>query len=121
MSYLTTHGCSPFALTERGLTPLDVVTAHSIVPGREDVALLLEEAMRGQGWTGGRMEERRRFIEQRMKKKGKRKEMREDVGKVLDLSPDWWRRDSDLSDSESDEDEDEDEDEDMDESIYVCD
>jgi len=64
ISYLMTHGCSPFALTKRNLTPLDLVTAHSTVPGREDVAFLLEEAMKSEGWEGSRMNRRRRLVEQ---------------------------------------------------------
>lgn len=112
-----THGCSPFALTERKLTPLDIITAHSMLPGKEDVALLLEESMRGQGWTGGRMEERRRLLEQRIKRKGRKKVIREDVGKALGVTPDWWRRNSDLSDSEDDSDEDEE----VDDNVYVSD
>ncbi|KAF8971413.1 DIL domain-containing protein [Flammula alnicola] len=115
VSYLMTHGCSPFAVTERKLTPLDIVTAHSILPGKEDVALLLEESMRGQGWTGGRMEERRKLFEQRVKKKGKRKEVREDVGKVLGVSPDWWSKDSEPSES----DDDSDEEEEVDDNVYT--
>ncbi|KAF9535373.1 DIL domain-containing protein [Crepidotus variabilis] len=115
VSYLMTHGCSPFDQTERKLTPLDVVTAHSIVPGREDVALLLEEAMRSQGWTGGHMEEKRRSLELRMKKKGKRKEIREDLGKVLELNPDWWKKDTEFSDDESDSEDEED----ADDSIFT--
>lgn len=63
--------------------------------------------MRGQGWKGGHMEEKRRLLEQQMKAKGKRKKVREDVGKALGLGLDWWRSDSDLSDSESDDEEDE--------------
>ena len=110
-----THGCSPFALTGRKLTPLDIVTAHSVLPGKEDVALLLEESMRTQGWMGGRMEERRRLLEKRTKRKGKRKEIREDIGKVLGVDPDWWRKSSELSDSDSDSDEDEEENE----GVYV--
>jgi hypothetical protein len=47
-----THGCSPFDVTKRNLTPLDIVTAHSLLPGREIVALILEESMRGEGWSG---------------------------------------------------------------------
>ncbi|KAH9487020.1 Dilute domain-containing protein C25B8.08 [Psilocybe cubensis] len=110
VSYLMTHGCSPFAVTERKLTPLDIVTAHSTLPGKEDVALLLEEAMRGEGWTGGRMEERRRVLEQRSRKKSHKKEIREGVGKILGVNPDWWGKDSDISDEESDSDEEEEED-----------
>ena len=121
VSYLMTHGCSPFSLTARNLTALDIVTAHSTLPGKEDVALLLEEAMRGQGWTGGRMEQKRRLFDQRMKKKGKRKTIREDIRKTLGVSSDWWGKDSESSNSDSDDD-DEDEggdDPDMDERVYV--
>lgn len=107
-----THGCSPFDVTRRGLTPLDIVTAHSILPGRDDVALLLEEAMRGEGWTGGRMEQKRRISEQRMKRKRRQKEVREGIGKVLGVNPTWWNPDSDSSDSESENEDDED-------SVYV--
>jgi hypothetical protein len=109
-----THGCSPFAVARRNLTPLDVVTAHSVLPGRKDVALLLEEAMRGQGWTGGRMERKRRLSEQRTERKGKQKEVRDGIGKALGVSPTWWGLETDFlsSDSESDGDEE-------DERIYV--
>ncbi|KAI0274770.1 DIL domain-containing protein [Gloeopeniophorella convolvens] len=90
ISYLLTHGCSPFSETHRGLTPLDIVTAHSTVPGRQDVALLLGEAMRGEGWTGGRMEEQRRKLERQMARKRRRERVRDDVGKVLSIAPQWW-------------------------------
>jgi hypothetical protein len=90
ISFLLTHGCSPFSKTKRGLTPLDIVTAHSTVPGRQDVALLLGEAMRGEGWTGGRMEEQRRQLERRTVRKRQRDRVREDVGKVLPIAPQWW-------------------------------
>ncbi|KAF4623925.1 hypothetical protein D9613_001725 [Agrocybe pediades] len=111
VSYLMTHGCSPFALTERKLTPLDIVTAHSTLPGKEDVALLLEESMRGEGWTGGRMEERRRALEQRLKKVGKKKEICNEVGKILGVNPDWWGKNSEYFEAESDSDDDEEADE----------
>jgi hypothetical protein len=117
VSYLMTHGCSPFALTERKLTALDIVTAHSTLPGKEDVALLLEEAMRGQGWTGGRMEQKRRLFDQRMKKKGKLKTIREGIGKTLGVSSDWWGKDSESSESDSDGDDEDDTD--LDERVYV--
>lgn len=108
-----THGCSAFDLTRRKLTPLDVVTAHSMIPGRADVALLLEEAMRGDGWTGGRMESQRRIFEECTRRKGKQKSIRDDVGKALGINPRWWNSDldefnlSDDSESEGEEDEDE--------------
>ena len=120
VSYLMTHGCSPFALTTMKLTALDIVTAHSTLPGKDDVALLLEEAMRGQGWTGGRLEQKRRLSDQRLKRKGKRKAIREDIGKVLGISTDWWGKGPDSEESDSDEDEDTDEDDtDLDERLYV--
>ncbi len=97
-----THGCSPFDVTRRNLTPLDIVTAHSLIPGRDDVALLLEEAMRGEGWTGGRMEESRRLFDERVKRKGKRKDVQEDIGKVLGVHPKWWGPEPDDSSSDSD-------------------
>ncbi|KAG6828707.1 hypothetical protein H0H92_007015 [Tricholoma furcatifolium] len=99
VSHLMTHGCSPFAITRRGLTPLDVVTAHSILPGRNDVALLLEESMRGQGWTGGKMDEKRRLSEQRERRKSRRKDVRKNITHILSLHSSWW--DETDSDSES--------------------
>ncbi|TFY83995.1 hypothetical protein EWM64_g5 [Hericium alpestre] len=113
VSYLLTHGCSPFSLTRRKLMPLDIVTAHSTMPGREDVALLIGEAMRGEGWTGGRMEDRRKSLEKRMIKKGKQNKMRDDVGQRLGISPRWWGDSEwdaispEVSDDEDEDDEDE--------------
>jgi hypothetical protein len=98
-----THGCSPLAVTHRNLTPLDIVTAHSVLPGREDVALLLEEAMRGEGWAGGRMEDKRRLSEERVRRKDRQKDVRDDVAKVLNVNPTWWGDEgSDSSSTDSD-------------------
>ncbi|KAI9512817.1 DIL domain-containing protein [Russula earlei] len=106
VSFLLTHGCSPFSETRRGLTALDIVTAHSTIPGRQDVALLLGEAMRGEGWTGGRMEEQRRQLEQKTARKRRRERVREDVGRLLTIAPQWWGDDEwEAIASESDEDE----------------
>ncbi|KAI0652121.1 DIL domain-containing protein [Trametes meyenii] len=90
VSYLLTHGSSPLALTRRNLTPLDIVTAHSTVPGREDVAFLLEEAMREAGWKGGRMEEQRRSLEKRMRRIGRRRHVQEEIEKTLGIQSRWW-------------------------------
>ncbi|KAI0660350.1 DIL domain-containing protein [Cubamyces menziesii] len=90
VSYLLTHGSSPLALTRRRLTPLDIVTAHSTLPGREDVAFLLEEAMREAGWKGGRMEEQRRSLEKRMRRLGKRRQIQAEIEKALGIEPKWW-------------------------------
>ncbi|KAG5653579.1 hypothetical protein H0H81_012086 [Sphagnurus paluster] len=107
VSHLMTHGCSPFAVTRRGLTPLDVVTAHSILPGRDDVALLLEESMRGEGWTGGRMEQKRRIFERRQKQKVRQKEVRNSINRTLSINPSWWGPESDSEDESEDEEDDE--------------
>lgn len=112
-----THGCSIFALTKRNLTPLDIVTAHSIVPGREDVALLLGEAMRSEGWEGGKMDQRRRIVEQQQKRRGKQKELREDVAKVLGVHPNWWGQEPEFP--ASDDDTDDDSDDPNSDAIYV--
>ncbi|EIN14146.1 hypothetical protein PUNSTDRAFT_95756 [Punctularia strigosozonata HHB-11173 SS5] len=95
ISYLLTHGCSPFSVTRRKLTPLDIITAHTVVPGREDVALLLEEAMREEGWTGGRMEERRRVFEDQAKRRSRKRQLRDSVQKILGFDRRWWGDDDD--------------------------
>lgn len=115
VSYLMTHGCSPFSVTKRQLTPLDIVTAHTLLPGREDIALLLEESMRGEGWTGGRMERKRRALDEQLKRRGRRKDLYDSVSKILDLPTRWWgecdvETSSTSSDSEND---------DLDEDSYV--
>ncbi|KAI0830583.1 DIL domain-containing protein [Trametes gibbosa] len=107
VSYLVTHGSSPLALTRRRLTPLDIVTAHSTVPGREDVAFLLEEAMREAGWKGGRMEEQRRSLEKRMRRLGRRRHFQEEIEKSLGIPQKWWGEE-DVYTVESDEEVDED-------------
>ena len=106
VSFLMTHGCSVFSVTRRNLTPLDIVTAHSVIPGRDDVALLLEESMRGEGWTGGRVEQKRRLEDARTKRKRVRKTTREKICRVLDVDPRWWGHDSDLAPSDSSDSED---------------
>jgi hypothetical protein len=103
-----THGCSPFAVTRRNLTALDIVTAHTIMPGREDVALLLEEAMRGDGWAGGKIEQKRKVLDERIKERGKRRSVRDNVAKTLSVDQRWWGGgDSDSSSIDSDSEEEE--------------
>ncbi|KIJ68538.1 hypothetical protein HYDPIDRAFT_173232 [Hydnomerulius pinastri MD-312] len=114
VSHLMTHGCSPLSVTKRQLTPLDIVTAHTLLPGREDVALLLEESMRSEGWTGGRMEQRRRALDEQLKRKDRQKDLRNSVVKTLDVPVQWWRDDdSESSSSQSDSEEDDDSNEDL--------
>ena len=73
------------------------------MPGREDVALLLEEAMRGDGWTGGKMEQKRKVLEERIKQKSKQKSVRDHVAKTLSVDQRWWGADdSDSSSIDSD-------------------
>ena len=87
------------------------------MPGREDVALLLAEAMRGEGWTGGRMEERRRSLEKKTLRDAKQRHVRDVVQTRLGISPRWWgEQEWDASSSTSSDDEDEN---DGDESLYV--
>ncbi|KAI6047706.1 DIL domain-containing protein [Pisolithus marmoratus] len=109
VSHLMTHGCSPFSVTHRQLTPLDIVTAHTVLPGREDIAILLEEAMRCEGWTGGRMEQRRRALDERIKRRDRRKSIRQNIAKIIEIPPQWWGDDeSEISLDESDCEEDDD-------------
>jgi hypothetical protein len=75
------------------------------MPGRQDVALLLGEAMRGEGWTGGRMEEQRRQLERKAARMRRRERVREDVGKLLSIAPQWWGDDEWQAITSADEDE----------------
>lgn len=109
VSHLMTHGCSPFSVTHRNLTPLDIVTAHTLLPGREDIAILLEEAMRSEGWSGGRMEQRRRALDERIKRRDGRKGTCQNIANIIEVPPQWWGDDgSELSFDESDSEEDDD-------------
>ncbi|THH09469.1 hypothetical protein EW145_g1987 [Phellinidium pouzarii] len=91
ISHLLTHGCSPLSMTLRYMTALDLVTAYSVIPGREDVAMFLEEAMRGEGWQSSRMTIQRRCFSQKLKHDGKRQAERDAITKILDLNGQWWR------------------------------
>ncbi|KAF9229194.1 hypothetical protein BS17DRAFT_742989 [Gyrodon lividus] len=116
VSHLMTHGCSPFSVTRRQLTPLDIVTAHTPLPGREDIALLLEESMRGEGWTGGRMERRRRVLDEQLKRKDRQRDLHDSVTRVLDVPAQWWGGDDpEISSTESDSEEDDE----FDEGLYT--
>ncbi|KAI6162119.1 DIL domain-containing protein [Pisolithus thermaeus] len=109
VSHLMTHGCSPFSMTHRQLTPLDIVSAHTLLPGREDIAILLEEAMRSEGWSGGRMEQRRRALDERIKRRDRRKGTCQNIAKIIEVPPQWWGdNESELSFDESDSEEDDD-------------
>jgi hypothetical protein len=92
---------------------LDLVTGHSLIPGRETIALLLEEAMRTEGWAGGRMEERRKALEECTARLKKRNAMRESVNQTLSLDSAWW------GEGESSVDPDDVDDCETDEAVYV--
>lgn len=106
MSFLLTHGCSSLTQTRRNLTALDIVTGYSRIPGREDIALLLEEAMRTDGWQGGGRRERQRKIYEENEMRAKRKrELMSRVGRTLGLTDRWWgSRDDDPQAEEVEED-----------------
>lgn len=61
------------------------------------------------------MEEQRRTLELRIRRRGKRKEVRDDVGRVLEVNPKWWGdEDEEYASSDSSDDGDE-----FDDDIYV--
>lgn len=69
--------------------------------------------MRTEGWAGGRMEERRKALEECTARSQKRKAVREGVNQMLCLDPSWW------GESESDFDSDAVDEDEIDEAIYV--
>lgn len=75
------------------MTALDVVTAYSVIPGREDIALFLEEAMKGEGWQGSKLNATRHVVDKKLKDREKRYSERRAISKILQLSGDthWWR------------------------------
>lgn len=84
ISHLLSHGSSPLAQSRRKLTPLDVVTAYEDVPGREDVIIMLREAMFSIGWKGDeKKEEERRMKERRLWKRDRRRRIKEELCTVL--------------------------------------
>lgn len=99
ISYLLTHGCSPLSVTRRNLTALDIVTAYSVIPGREDIALFLEEAMKSEGWTSNKMSEQRRTMDEAQKRIDKRQSDREAIERILNLDSQWWKSDDRLPSS----------------------
>ncbi|KAG8984303.1 hypothetical protein FRB90_005414 [Tulasnella sp. 427] len=99
ISYLLTHGASPLSKSNRGLTPLDVITAYEEMPTRADIAFLLEQAMRERGWYGSEIDRRRerkkRRKEMREQKRRRRREEWGQIGQVLSLQDEWWGEDHD--------------------------
>lgn len=74
------------------MTALDLVTAYAVIPGREDVALFLEEAMRGEGWQNSKMVSHRKLQTERLHRDEKRQAQRVAVMDILGLSEHWWRQ-----------------------------
>lgn len=69
--------------------------------------------MRTEGWTGGRMEERRKEIEERTARSKKRNAVKEDINQTLGFNPAWWGEcESDVDSDDADEGE-------IDEAVYV--
>lgn len=94
VSYLATHGCSPLSKSSKGLTPLDIITGYDVIPGREDVAFVLEESMKASGWTGSARsqirETRIRDEEAREIRRAQRRKGWAEIGRLLGLADQWW-------------------------------
>lgn len=88
------HGASPLAVSRRSLTPLDIITAYQPLPNRQDVTLLLEEAMREKGWKGSPFSLRRQQREKKRAAKAaettKRVAEWDQIGRVLGMGESWW-------------------------------
>ena len=74
------------------MTALDLVTAYGVIPGREYVALFLEEAMKGEGWEGSTLSVKRRHREAQEKQGERRRSELNAIDKILELQDQgrWW-------------------------------
>lgn len=76
------------------MTPLDIITGFDVIPGREDVALVLQELMKASGWTGSARnqirEMRQREEAVRVARRTQRRNEWAEVGRILGLSDQWW-------------------------------
>lgn len=98
------------------MTALDIVTAYSVIPGREDVALFLGEAMRGEGWQDNKLSLKRQTLNEKLKHSERRQADRMAIQRILNLDGQWWgQNDDDLSEEPS-----EDEKDIEDVEFYVC-
>lgn len=104
VAFLLTHGASPLIRSHKQLTPLDIISAYKPLPGRQDVALLLEDAMRERGWQGSASEVRRKEAQKRREAAKLKSQRRVDewnrLGKVLDIGEAWWNPHSDSEEDE---------------------
>lgn len=87
------------------MTALDIITAYSAIPGREDVALFLEEAMRGEGWQDNKLSLKRQNFNERVKEFERRQAERVAIQRILDLDGQWWGQDDGTTAEETSEDE----------------
>jgi hypothetical protein len=94
VAYLVTHGASPLATSHKSLTPLDVITSYQPIPNRQDVALVLQDAMQESGWDGSPLEIRRqrrnRQREAKQAQTNKRIGEWDRIGRVLGMRHGWW-------------------------------
>lgn len=94
VSFLATHGASSFAKSTKGLTPLDIITGFDVIPGREDVALVLQELMKASGWTGSARNQIREMKQREEAARAARRTQRRnewaEVGRILGLADQWW-------------------------------
>lgn len=87
------------------MTALDIVTAYSVIPGREDVALFLGEAMRGEGWQDNKLSLKRHTLNEKLKHSERRQADRLAIQRILDLDGQWWGQNDDDSSEEPSEEE----------------
>lgn len=87
------------------MTALDIVTAYSVIPGREDVALFLGEAMRGEGWQDNKLSLKRQTMNDKLKHFERRQAERLAIQRILDLNGQWWGQNDDDSPEEPSENE----------------
>ena len=83
------------------MTALDLITAYAVIPVREDVALFLEEAMKGEGWQSSKMVDQRRDTLEKSKLEDKIRSEREALDKILNLGDRWWQEQEEISNNEA--------------------
>lgn len=62
--------------------------------------------MREQGWTGGRVEERRRAQEMQMQRTRHIRTLRDQLSKTLEIDPRWWGDEDEFASEEASDEED---------------
>lgn len=104
--HLLAHGASALAVTNKSFTPLDLIRAYQPLPDRQDVALILQESMREQGWMGSPLEQRRdrnqRRRDARNSKNAKNAAEWSHIGHNLGIEDGWWGSSSSVDDAVGD-------------------